>query len=190
MSYKIVFKGDLEPMYVDTAKGENLQRVLDAGTRGILKIDDIRIDASSIKAVIPGLSDPDNQSAKEHFMEKMEHDLREWGVERNRKMSQSPQKRAEDVQVARLVSYAVSGTFDVPQGLTERQQKFFGEHPDQTIASPTCYKDLLEEKLPPKSDMPTMKQVVREAAMRAADRILVADMQERNYLEDRDKVFV
>jgi hypothetical protein len=63
------------------------------------------------------------------------------------KLSLPLEKRAEDMSIAELVWFGVTGSAEIPEDakkeIAERQLRFFKDNPGVMYANPICYKDVL-----------------------------------------------
>lgn len=141
--YKVIFKGDLEPIYLSPVEGKQLMDDLKAGKlQGFIELNGQMVDSKSIKAVIPDQVDPDSQEKKSEFTEMVHEEnrkFREWRAER---LKMSPEKRAESTSFMNYMSQALRGrTLNHREVLEvrEKQKEFFESHPDFHTANPTCF---------------------------------------------------
>lgn len=77
MSYRIAFKGDLEPITVSNERGILLIKSLAEGQRGMIQLEGSMFDIGSIKAVIPTKDDFDGRKfSSNKEMEWLEKELK------------------------------------------------------------------------------------------------------------------
>lgn len=180
MSYKIVFKGGLEPIYVDDDRGANLMTKKQNGELdGDVSINGSLYDSKSIKAILQGESDPDSNEKKNEFTEMIEAENRSFKEWRRQRLLMPPKERAESVSFMNYMSQALRGrplTHNEIQEVKQKQEEFFTEHPDFHTANPTCFfqkNDLIlegEENLP----MLPIQSALKLNALKYAERHLNA----------------
>lgn len=141
--YRIIFKGDMENMYLDESEGRQLAEDISRGNlSGYLKLKGSVVASASIKAVQPYFSDPDSGKLKERHMEKIAQDEREWQDWKKRRLALSPEDRAQTVGFMNLMCQVIRGralTADEIPKVKLAQKKWFEEHPDFHSANPICY---------------------------------------------------
>jgi hypothetical protein len=143
MSYKIVFKGDIEPAYISDAKGAILAAKWQSDSiRGRIDIDGMLVEAASIKAIIPNASDPNQAERKRRGIEDLERMNGDFRAYRQRRLDLQPRERAQSVAMMNMVSQALRGRplseDEIPK-VREAQERFFVAHPTFHVASPTCF---------------------------------------------------
>ncbi len=147
MSYRIIFKGQVEDEFVDESTGRSLSDDWESGRiASKVKINGNLYESSSIKAVISGFNNPDHTDHKDR-MGKMISDIKyehARGVEAILKLS--PEARAKRTGLAEIL-YTSLAHAPMPQDVKEkviaRQETFFKENPDWAFAKATCYRDLM-----------------------------------------------
>lgn len=143
MSYKIIFKGGVDDIYVSDEKGAILLAAKQAGELdGDIVINDSLYDAKSIKAIISKVNDPDNPSTKQEWSDWVSQDNNEFRHFHNEQLKLSPKERAQNTFFMDLMSQAIRG-----RSLTElekkdvrfAQERWFETHLDFHTANPVCY---------------------------------------------------
>ncbi len=173
MAYKVIFKGDMEPIYLGAVEGKTLMDDLERGiVKGMINLKGNLISVGSVKAVVPNTSDPDSQDKKSEFTEmvyKENKNFKEW---RAKRLTMTPKNRAQSTSFMNYLSQALRGRSLTDNEIVEvrqKQERFFETHPDFHSANPTCYfskKDLLLEDdfLP----MVTFKNLQKKNALQFA----------------------
>ena len=181
--YKIHIKGSREPITVnDDVKGKQLQNNwMENNLSEKIQIGDDHILSSNIKGISKFKEDNHDQKSKMHDM--IQETNRRFAKWRKRLTSQTPLERAKNTQVARLVAYAINGTHEVPEGVTEAQEAYFKEHPKNAVANPLCYKDKMKFR-PHVEESNVMEHIsgrLRVTALELAERVASSDMNSSRY---------
>jgi hypothetical protein len=116
--YKVIFKGDMEPIYLSYSEGEKLTRDLENGSlSGMITLKGNLITVGSIKAVLPNQSDPDSNDRKNHgtdIIERVNREDRQW---RHAQLALPVSERAKNLNLARMVWRAHTGNSDIPPNI-------------------------------------------------------------------------
>ncbi len=136
--YKIVFKGDLEPIYLNVHEGMKLADDLkNDALEEFVTLKGSTIATSSIKAILPIIEDE-----KTETMDKISEINSDWELWKKKRLALSPKDRAQSTSFMNLLCQALRG-----RPLTElevkdvqfSQQVWFEQHPDFHTANPICY---------------------------------------------------
>src|SRR5580693_2284545 len=118
--YKVIFKGDMEPIYLSYSEGEKLSRDLESGAvSGMITLKGNLITVSSIKAVLPNQSDPDSNDRRNHGIDIIDRINREYRQWRSSELSKPTTERAKNLNLARMVWRAHTGSPDIPPNIRE-----------------------------------------------------------------------
>lgn len=141
--FRIIFKGDVEDIYLDNFEGAKLMNDLQAGKiSGHVNLGGSLVNAGSIKAVLPGSKNPDMNQKLEDASERLAENEREYAARKKYLLSLPPAERAKNTSLASLVWYAVFGrklTEDERKGVITCQRSFFERNPLYAEANPKCY---------------------------------------------------
>lgn len=179
--YKIVFKGQVGEEFVDTLEGQELSEAWEENRLpNKVKINGNLYESSSIKAVISGFTNPD-KSEKGEEVKKMMRDM--WSEHRELQteaLALSPEKRAQRTGLAEMLYTNLCGrpmSDEIKKEVIAHQTKFFEEHPDFSIAKPTCYKHIFRDlkRYPEYS----MGNAVQSAALNLAERVIANVLPEK-----------
>ena len=181
--YKVHIKGSREPITInDDVKGKQLQDNWMANNLSEkIQIGDDRILSSNIKGISEFKEENHDQKSKMHDMiQETNQRFANW---RAQLLSKTPLERAKNTQVARLVAYAINGTHEVPEGVTEAQEDYFKTHPKNAVANPICYKDKMKFR-PHAEESNVMEHIsgrLRLSALELAERVAGSDMNSSRY---------
>lgn len=181
--YKIKFKGSFDDIEVADDIGINLMENMKKNILSdMVEIAGGVYHSKSIKAIQPS-SFRDNSADKERNAEMVEKIDAEYARKREAQMKLSPEVRAKNISLFKLVWFAETGEQDAPEKVIaeviKRQQKYFEDNPLKSEASPTCYKDLATKKRVNDSvqakDYVGADGIARRCALELIKRILNAD---------------
>lgn len=148
MSYRIIFKGGVEDMFVSDTRGIALSEAWEQGhLPHVINIDGALLESKTIKAIIPGVKNPDTTKEKDRNMEDLREMEDEYRESKRKKLSLSPQQRAQSTSLASMFFYGVCGrkmTKEERDEVILCQEKFFQEHPNYAEASPICYRHVID----------------------------------------------
>lgn len=148
MSYRILFKGNLQEIEVSDDRGRVLAQSLENGTlEGMVNIDGSLYDSKSIKAVVQGRADAERTQEKIDNMREIQDMENSFQREKRRVLGLSPKERAKRLNIANLLARGI-----MQRELSEKEQseiidlqeKYFEQHPNHAEANPTVYKHILE----------------------------------------------
>ncbi len=145
MKYKIIFKGDMEPMVIDEKQADAMKAALAAGRVGMVDINGLYFHIGSIKAIAP-LEDPTSQ-AKDRGLKIIKHTNDAWEAWKQRRFEMTPKDRAQNTKLAELVWRAIYDRKPTEAELfiiRDKQEKFFLANPDYAQANPVCYIEKFE----------------------------------------------
>lgn len=176
--YRVIFKGDMEDMFLDHSEGAQLHEDLANGKlEGFINLKGNLIEVKSIKAILPNATDPDSFSAKEKGNAHIYQAEVEFDMWRAKRLAMSPFGRAQDTSFFNFLCRTIRG-----RPLTEEeipvvriaQEQWFDEHPDFHNANPICYFKKEELTMPErhKDRMTPMKDLLLENALNFAYRHL------------------
>ena len=193
--YAIHLKGRKEPIEVEDQVGQNLKIRWGAfkndGARGgIVQLDDISFEMSSVRVIEGNYNPTQTEDFLESKRAKNVREMREDGINYAKWwkgiISQSPQTRAQNLMIPKLVWFSHTGSYNIPEDIAEAiiilQQDFFEQNPRSAWASPLCYKDLIphtEEMV--QSETPSIGRISRDNVMRFVESCLSADYREQKY---------
>lgn len=184
--YKISFKGPTEPVYMDEIRGMALYQdwLKDALPLKVELEPGRAILSSTIKAIERGFASPDKSSQRDQNTDDIAKIASDYRRDRAIKAAYSAEVKAKDLAVPSLVWKANTGTAlpkELEEQIIERQEAFFKEHPDHSLANPTCYQDLMPIKADLRPDIERhenakrVDHVVRIAILDFVERVLQKD---------------
>lgn len=179
--YKVIFKGDMEPIYLSYSEGEKLSRDLESGTvSGMITLKGNLITVSSIKAVLPNQSDPDSSDRRSHGIDIIDRINREYRQWRSSELAKPTAERAKNLNLARMVWRAHTGSADISPiiqaWIIDLQWAYLENNPTLVYANPICYKSFVPRATRPNNFL--------NAGMRMVDRICGEDKHHANYRSD------
>lgn len=175
--YRVVFKGDMEDMFLDNQEGRQLHDDLENNRlEGFINLKGSLVEVKSIKAILPNSSDPDSKESKEKGNEHIYNQNLEFDMWRAKRLSMSPFARAQDTSFFNFLCRTIRGRPLTEEEIPEvrvAQEQWFTDHPDFHNANPICYFKKEELTIPnePKGMTP-MKDLLLQNALDFAYRHL------------------
>ena len=179
--HKVLFKGDIEPIFLPFHEGEKLMRDLEHGAlSGMITLKGQLVTVSSIKGVIPNQSDPDSSDRKNagtDVIDKINREYRQW---RREQLRLPASVRANNLNVPRIVWRAHTGDANIPidiqAQIIQLQTEYLTANPTLVYANPICYKKLIPK--------PTIRaNPFTQFGLRLAERICSEDKQHANFAQ-------
>lgn len=154
-TYRVHLIGHKEPIYIDGFKGKILA---DDFANGKLKGRNVEIEGgvysgSDIRSVAPGNRPAEMNPSASNTNNVHQEISEEYFRERNRMLKLSPKDRAQNIGVAQVIYYVISGKAlednDIlRQKIVQVQEKFFAEHPRRIHPDPIIFKSAFDEFVP------------------------------------------
>lgn len=138
--YRVIFKGELNDVYLSFSEGDKLRRDLEEGTlEGYITLKGNTISTGAIKAIVL-----ESSKEKEDHMANIDEIGREFEEWKRRRLKLTPKERAQSTAFFDYLSQAFRGrplTEDEKNDVKIAQEQWFTEHPDFPRANPICYFD-------------------------------------------------
>jgi hypothetical protein len=179
--YKVIFKGQVPEEFVDTVQGEELMQDWEhSRLPAKVKINGNLYESSAIKAVISGFQNPDKSDKSEENKKMMRDMWREYEDEKASALRLSLEKRAERTGLAEILYTQLTDRpmdEETRKEVVAAQLTFFKEHPDFSIAKPSCYKHIFKDFK--RAPMYHISNHTAVAALNFAERVMANALPER-----------
>lgn len=140
-NYKVVLKGEREPIYLESDVARKLMSDLQNGLlNGMVNLAGNLVDVGAIKAVISADDGPSfGRLGGAEMIAGQEREWKEWKL---RRLALSPHERAQTTGFMNYMCQAIRGrplTEKETEEVKVAQERWFVEHSDFHSANPACY---------------------------------------------------
>lgn len=143
--YEIMIKGKINPIVVSFSSGQSIkqdwEKYKQGGENAVFETNDFSGTMSDIRYFC---KKSPHQSQKINYQDYKE----EYKKERNITLSQSPERRAKNLGLFKIIYYAFTGcnpSEDILQKATEIQKDFFTKNPKRMFPNPIIFKDIVKK---------------------------------------------
>lgn len=150
--YRVIFKGDMEDMFLDHSEGAQLHDDLaNNKLEGYINLKGNLVQASSIKAVLPNAIDPDSTESRQKGSDHIYQQNLQFDMWRAKRLALSPKERAQSITFFNFLCKTIRGRPLTEEEIPEvqaAQEQWYIDHPDFHNANPICYFKKEELQLP------------------------------------------